>query len=187
MQNFPAWITQYGPWFLIVFLLILNFEKVSGGMQKVVSLFVPNVAEKLRHSKEQAKWKRDQVEREYIDTVKSLKDFVQEMKSQAQDERARADKQREEWQARFDERDRISREERALLHTQIERLMEQRTDMLSDLTAKYERLETRNLDWQQRHTELLGSMMRRLDQMALILAGRMGFDGERKDTQDNTG
>jgi hypothetical protein len=199
MQNLPDWITNYGLPGVIVILLLFQIDKVSAALQKVIGVFAPNVAERMRHTKEQAKWRREQIEREYVDTVKAQKDFLLEMKGRADDERQRADderqkaqerfdKQRSEWQQRFDEQDRIHREERTNLQRQVELLAAQKAAEYKEMVTLYERLESRHLSWQQTHTEIQGSMMRRLDQMALILAGRMGFpdaSGRRGQGQKN--
>jgi uncharacterized protein (DUF2132 family) len=171
----PSWINQYGPWFAVVFLLILFSDKVAESMQKVLAVFSPGVAEKLRHAKETAQWRREQIEREYVDTVKSQKDFILEMKSQAQEERDRADKQRLDWQQRADERDRLYREERDHLQVKIERLMEQRTDDYERLGRQFAELETRNIDMNRQQIELLGMQTRRLDLISLTLASEKGF------------
>ena len=171
----PDWINQYGPWAVVAFLLILNFEKVSAGLQKVIAIFAPGMAEKLRVAKERDQWRRDQIEREYVDTVKSQKDFILEMKAQAQNERDRADKQRNDWQKRFDDHDRLYRDERRVYQLRIEQLMGQRTDDYEQLTRKVVELETQNIDIYKRQIELLAAQTRRLDLISLTLASERGF------------
>lgn len=159
----PEWVAQWGPWIAIVLLLILNAEKVGGALQKVLSVIAPNMAERWHHSREEQKWKRDRVEREYVDTVEALKDFVREMKDQVTAVQKRLDEREDQW--------RHEREEYLL---RIERLMEQRTDVHADMVRQYDAMEGRNLAMLQRMSEILASQTNRLDQIALILAGRMG-------------